>query len=191
MHAGKDGDNNTDRQPAASTWARFRAASPGAMLVVVLAGTLVWAVWNESFSATVLAQGVCLSALALLVTNRYLLKAPYQQVFRISPFTLARYVVVLVVAIFESGIHAIAITLTGRLNVGVIDLPTAIRNPFHGVLVANAITLTPGTVTIDYHDGSFKVIWIECLTADPEAAGELIKGRFERVFLPAARGGAA
>lgn len=144
----------------------------------------MWLAWNESLAPGILAQGVLVSFFALFITNRFLLKAPYQRIFRLHPFTLIRYVAVLVIAIFQSGIHAMALTLTGRMDVRVIDLPTRLRNPFHGVLVANAITLTPGTVTVDHTEGRFKVIWIECLTTDPEEAGEIIKGRFERVFMP-------
>ncbi len=161
--------------------------APAEFAVCVLVGTLLWAAWNESLAPGMLVQGALVSFSALVITNRFLLKAPYQQVFRLHPFTLFRYVAVLVLAIFQSGIHAMAVTLTGRMDVRVIDLPTRLRNPFHGVLVANAITLTPGTVTVDHTEGRFKVIWIECLTTDPEVAGELIKGRFERVFMPRER----
>ena len=150
--------------------------------MVLLCGTLIWAVWNESWELMTLIQGLAASAMALLTTNRYLLRARYQEVFRISPSTLLRYLAVLIIAIFQSGLHAMYLTIRGRIDVRVMDLPTRITNPFHGVLVANAITLTPGTVTIDHHPGTFKVIWIECLSNDPELAGELIKGRFERVF---------
>lgn len=158
------------------------ASSAGGFLVMVVICTVMWAVWNESFTLTMLSQGLILSVLALIITNRYLLKARYQDVFRISPLVLLRYVLVLLVAIFQSGFHAMRLTITGRIDVRVLDLPTDISNPFHGVLVANAITLTPGTVTIDHHAGTFKVICIENPADDPVRAGEIIKGRFERVF---------
>jgi multicomponent Na+:H+ antiporter subunit E len=142
----------------------------------------VWAVWNESYTTGTFIEGSILSFLALTITNRYLLKARYQNLFRLNPLTFLRYIGVLIVEIFRSGVHAMYVTITGRIDVGVVDLPTDITNPFHGVLVANAITLTPGTVTIDHSHGNFKVIWIECLTSDPNEAAEMIKGKFERVF---------
>ncbi len=157
------------------------AGMAGFVMMVIL-GALMWAIWNESFALAVLAQGLVLSALSLLITNHFLLKARYQEVFRLSPLVVLRYVLVLVVAIFQSGFHAMYLTVTGRIDVRVLDLRTSITNPFHGVLVANAITLTPGTVTIDHQPGSFKVICIENPDDDPERAGEIIKGRFERVF---------
>lgn len=145
--------------------------------------TLVWCIWSESFSPATLAAGFSLSIIALMVTNRALLNHTYQKRYRLSPVILVRYVLVLIFEIFRSGVHAIYITLTDRINVGVVDLPTEITDPLTGVMVASAITLTPGTVTIDYSPGKFKVVWIDCSTTDPEEAAEAIKGNFERVLM--------
>lgn len=144
--------------------------------------TVVWGVWNESFSVRSLLEGAILSVLVLAVTGRFLLRKRYHDLYHISPFVFLRYVGVLLVEIFRSGVHAIYVTITDRINVGVVDLPTEVRDPLVGVLVANAITLTPGTVTIDYDCERFKVIWIDCVTTDPLEAGDMIKGSFERVF---------
>ncbi len=143
---------------------------------------LVWAVWSESFAPRTLIEGLLLSALALWVTNRFLLRGRYQERFHLPPLVLLRYLGVLLTEIFRAGVHAMAVTLRGRIELGVIDLPTRLTDPLHKVLVANAVTLTPGTVTLDVGDGFFKVLWIDCRTADPEEAAESIKGRFERVF---------
>lgn len=155
----------------------------GSFLIAVAALALVWGVWNESFAYRTIVEGILLGALVLVLTNRFLLRDSYEIRYHIHPLTALRYVGVLVIEIFRSGVHAIFITLTDRINVGVVDLPTSITDPVVGVLVANAITLTPGTVTIDYDTRRFKVIWIDCVTADPEEAGEMIKGSFERVFV--------
>ena len=150
--------------------------------VAVVLCTAVWAVWNESYTVRTFIEGAVLSVLVLFITNRYLLNATYHTVFKLDPLTVLRYVGVLITEIFRSGVHAIYVTLAGRIDVGVVELPTTITNPFHGVLIANAITLTPGTVTIHHGEGIFRVVWIECLTDDADEAGEMIKGRFERVF---------
>lgn len=151
-------------------------------LVAVGFCTLVWAVWNESCTLRTLFQGAVFSWLALFITNRYLLRDQYQGLFRMNPLRALLYIGVLLQEIYRSGVHAMHLTIKGKIDVGVVNLPTAIENPFYAVLVANAITLTPGTVTIDFRPGSFKVIWIECTTSDPEQAAEMIKGRFERVI---------
>lgn len=162
---------------------RTRLKRAAEFCILVLAGTLVYLVWNESLVWYRWVQGVVVSTLAFGITNRFLLKHPYQQIFAISPFRLLRYCAVLFVAIFRSGFHAIWITLRGRIDVGVVDIPTAIENPFHAALVASAITLTPGTVTVDYRPGSFKVIWIEKTASHPVEAGRQIKDEFEALFV--------
>ncbi|TVR68818.1 MAG: hypothetical protein EA427_09660 [Spirochaetaceae bacterium] len=150
--------------------------------LAVLVLTFVWAVWNESYSTKTIIEGVVLGNLVLIVTNRYLLRGAWHRQYAVSPVTLLRYVGVLVVEIFRSGVHAIYVTVTDRINVGIVDLPTEVSDPLVGVLVANAITLTPGTVTIDYDRKRYKVVWIDCSTDDPLQAAEMIKGSFERVF---------
>ena len=84
--------------------------------------------------------------------------------------------------IYKAGFQAIRLTLTNRLSLGIVEIATSRRSDLHGTFIANAITLTPGTVTIDYNDGTLKVVWMDCHTDDPEVAGEIIKGNFERVF---------
>ncbi len=153
-------------------------------LPIIAVLVLVWCIWSESFSLQRIIEGTVLGTLALILTNRMFLRRSYERQYRISVITLIRYVLVLIVEIFRSGLHAIYITVTDRINVGVVDLPTKIHDPMLGTLVATAITLTPGTVTIDYSPGRFKVVWIECSTTDAEEAGEMIKGSFERVLLP-------
>ena len=155
----------------------------GEFLSSVIVLTVVWCIWNESFAGRTVTEGAIFSAVAVFVTNRWLLKGSYFRQYAIGPFTVLRYLLVVVVAIFRSGFDAIRVTLTGRLNVGIVDIPTEITDPFRAVLVANAITLTPGTVTIEHSPGSFKVVWIDCVTHDPEEAGEMIKGNFESTFL--------
>ena len=47
--------------------------------------------------------------------------------------------------------------------------------------LANCITLTPGTLTIDVAEGGvFYIHWINVATEDDEAAAREILGRFER-----------
>jgi multicomponent Na+:H+ antiporter subunit E len=164
-----------------------KASYTRSLMFTLLTGALFWCVWNDSFSLLSWALGTVLTVLAIWITNRLLLKAPYQELFHISIVALIKYIAVLIVAIFESGFHAIFITLSGRIDVNIVDLQTDIENPFHGVMVANAITLTPGTVTVEHQKGLFKVLWIESPTKDPTLAAEMIKGRFERALLSTPR----
>lgn len=128
------------------------------------------------------AIGLVFGEISLLVTNGLILRGTYERTYRIRLIFAVRYLVVLVVEVFKAGISAIALTVSGRLDPGIVEIHTDGQDPLRGVLIANAITLTPGTVTVDYDRGKLTVIWINCTTSDPELAGEIIKGSFERAL---------
>lgn len=63
---------------------------------------------------------------------------------------------------------------------GIVRARTALRSASAQTLLANSITLTPGTLSVDVcEDGSFYVHWINVKTVDEDEAGKQILGRFE------------
>ncbi|MBC7189819.1 Na+/H+ antiporter subunit E, partial [Candidatus Aerophobetes bacterium] len=47
------------------------------------------------------------------------------------------------------------------------------------VILANSITLTPGTLTLDLKEDHLVVHWLKAKTTHSHYAGRLIKGHFE------------
>jgi len=63
---------------------------------------------------------------------------------------------------------------------GIVKAATKLRSASARTLLANSITLTPGTLTIDtMEDGTFYVHWINVSTVEEEEATARILGRFE------------
>ncbi|HSV93517.1 MAG TPA: Na+/H+ antiporter subunit E, partial [Desulfobacterales bacterium] len=50
------------------------------------------------------------------------------------------------------------------------------------VTLANAITITPGTVTLGLDDDHLVVHWLQARTTHSRRAGELVKGPFEALL---------
>ncbi len=76
-----------------------------------------------------------------------------------------------------------------RLSPGVIRVPGdgRIRSEYGLAMVANSITLTPGTITMDVAEDDqgnpvYYVQWIDVAETDRGKAGEIIKGRMERAI---------
>ena len=72
-----------------------------------------------------------------------------------------------------------------KVNPGIVKVPSDLTSDYGQAALANAITLTPGTITLDIaedRDGKawYYIHWIDVQTADPAEAGEAIKGRLER-----------
>ena len=66
------------------------------------------------------------------------------------------------------------------INPGIVKVKTRLRTPEGRTTLANSITLTPGTMTVDVTDDGFLYIhWINVTTTDIEEATRKIIGRFE------------
>ncbi len=66
------------------------------------------------------------------------------------------------------------------INPGIIRVKTKLTEDMDKLWLANAITLTPGTMTLDIKDDNLFIHWIDVKETDREKAGEMIKGAFEK-----------
>ncbi len=148
--------------------------------------TIVWCIFHEEFSWVNLLFGLLVAVFTLYFTNAFVLKEDYSSRYAIRPLMLLWYLLVLIWKIYDAGFHAMAKILTGGVNVNIVEVNTVLDNPFYIALLANSITLTPGTVTMETDDQRLKVIWIDAHTRDPEIAGKEIKGGFEDMLIKAA-----
>jgi multicomponent Na+:H+ antiporter subunit E len=66
---------------------------------------------------------------------------------------------------------------------GIVKVKTTLKNPAGRTMLANSITLTPGTLTVDIDDDDYLYIhWINVQSDDIEEATRHIVARFERVL---------
>ena len=65
---------------------------------------------------------------------------------------------------------------------GIVRVKTSLTNEFAKTILANSITLTPGTLTVEVNGDDFYVHWINVASDNPEVQREMILGRFERML---------
>ncbi|MFO7793241.1 MAG: Na+/H+ antiporter subunit E [Candidatus Saliniplasma sp.] len=99
-------------------------------------------------------------------------------------FQVPQYVFIMVFHLIESNMKVAKHALFMDINPGIIRIDTDLRSDTGVTLLANSITLTPGTLTIDTKkrlDKTFLYIhWIDMKTMNIEKAGNEIKGDVER-----------
>ena len=66
------------------------------------------------------------------------------------------------------------------INPGIVRVPTQLTTPYQRLILANSITLTPGTITLEMEPEAVYIHWLAVEDATPEQAGEIIKGEMER-----------
>jgi multicomponent Na+:H+ antiporter subunit E len=70
------------------------------------------------------------------------------------------------------------------INPGIVKVKTSLKSDTGLTFLANSITLTPGTlsVDVDQEEGFLYVHWIDVKDKDIEKATKLIIGRFEPIL---------
>jgi multicomponent Na+:H+ antiporter subunit E len=63
---------------------------------------------------------------------------------------------------------------------GIIIIRTELKQDLAKMILANSITLTPGTFVLDIDDDKLLIHWINVKTEDPDEATRMIGARFEK-----------
>lgn len=63
---------------------------------------------------------------------------------------------------------------------GIVKVKTSLKSEIAKTFLANSITLTPGTLTVDCIDNHLYVHWINIISEDPETETRIIVAKFER-----------
>ncbi|BBE72081.1 Na+/H+ antiporter subunit E [Oharaeibacter diazotrophicus] len=152
---------------------------------LALAFTVAWAMVSGSFAVPNLLFGALLAAAAL-----YLIRdARGSDRLRIRPLPLLALTGVFLVELLKSGLKVAATVLRRDMGLqpGIVAYPLAVTRDFEITLLANLITLTPGTLSVDVSDDR-RLLYVHCIdAADPAAVVADIRNAFERRIMEAFR----
>ena len=110
---------------------------------------------------------------------------------RLTPRAIAAavtYLFVFLTELIKSNIDVAFRVLSPALPIkpGIVRITTGLKSPLGRTLLANSITLTPGTITVEADGADFYIHWIQVADQDVEGATRKIASKFEKyleVFL--------
>lgn len=137
----------------------------GALLTIVM--TLLWAALTGSFAGPNLLLGavLALAALALLGIGGV---RPLRRVW-LTLMLIAVFFYELMVSAITVAKIVLMPNLKARLRPAIVAVPLSVKSDLEIALLANMITLTPGTLTIDVSDDN-SVLYVHVLMLDDRAA---------------------
>ncbi|MFT5548784.1 MAG: multicomponent Na+:H+ antiporter subunit E [Candidatus Azotimanducaceae bacterium] len=144
------------------------------VLLVLLAAT--WMLWSGFFKPLLLSLGVFSCLLTYVVVKR--MGYFNDQYFALHfSFRLFSYWLWLGREIIRSSVDVARIVLSPSLPISprVVEIKVTAQHPVDQVILANSITLTPGTLALDLHNGIIKV---HALTE--AGARDLVSGEMDR-----------
>jgi len=143
---------------------------------------LIWMGLTMSLSTQELTTGFVVSfIIALLYVKNY----ESSDKFSFHPITYIIYLVVFLKNLVLSNWDVAKRVIDPKLpiNPGIVEIKTNLKEDYKKLILANSITLTPGTITMDVKDDSMFIHWIDVTTTDITKASEEIAGDFEKVLL--------
>jgi multicomponent Na+:H+ antiporter subunit E len=138
---------------------------------------LFWIILCEQFNAEVLVIGI---VVAVLVTylNRDFLPTGSLRIRKLPLYAL--YLLLLLKEIILANISVARIVLSPKINISpcIVILNTHLKSSLLRAILANSITLTPGTLTLQLKDNE---LVIHCLMK--EFIPDLVDSKFEKLLL--------
>ena len=143
-----------------------------------------WLILSGKFELKYLSFGVASAALVTFITQDLLEPEARQRKKKASStasllkpgWRLFSYFVWLVYSIVEANLQVAYLVLHPKLPIepGLLRFRTRLRSKVGHILLANSITLTPGTITVDLTEGTY---WVHALV--PQAAGSLLEAKMQ------------
>ncbi|MEA3266466.1 MAG: Na+/H+ antiporter subunit E [Candidatus Fermentibacteria bacterium] len=124
-------------------------------------------------------------ATALLIIFLFHSKLAVLGDVKLNPRSLVYMVIYLFVFMWEllkSNIDVARRVISPKLpiNPGIVKVKTRLKSPLGRAFLANSITLTPGTLTVEMKDEYFYIHWIDVTSENIEGATESIVSNFEK-----------
>jgi multicomponent Na+:H+ antiporter subunit E len=144
-----------------------------ASLVFLMA---VWLGWSGLFEPLLLVLGLVSCSIVILLSARMRAFQEESYWFRVVP-RIPGFWLWLIREVVKSNIQVAAIILSPRpaISPTLVTIRALPPDPLGQATLGNCITLTPGTVTLDDHEGE---LLVHCLTQGN--ASELIEGEMNR-----------
>ncbi len=135
-----------------------------------------WILLSQKFDAIHLTLGVVCCWIVLQLNNFLQAnKGKNNERSRFKIFEFLKYIPWLIIRIILANIHVAYIVLHPKLPIkpGIVKFKTKLRNKFALVTLANSITLTPGTITIDIAPGEVIVHALDKSSTNDLSSGKL------------------
>lgn len=153
------------------------------LLLGLLGIFAVWLLLTASLALPELVAGLLVASLVTLLSSSHLHLLDGVRLGPALPWHLLRFLVTFFAALVQANVDMARRVLSPRLPIcpGMVEVRTQLESPLGRLLLANAITLTPGTLSVDIHGDTILVHWVDISPGtDIDRATSAIVHRFER-----------
>lgn len=154
-------------------------------IVVFILSLLVWILITMVFSIPSLVAGIIIALITAIFAGEMLIVTERKFHLRRVWYTL-EYLVKFMWELIKANFHVAYIVIHPLLPIkpGIVKVRTKLKRDSALTMLANSITLTPGTLTvdIDVDNQILYVHWIDVKCTDIDETTEEVGGRFEKLL---------
>lgn len=154
---------------------------------LIITGQIVALVKGEPSGQILIAGAIVCIGVALFSAKFFIHKNPLHLWNPVKLVWLAAYCFgVFMCELFKANVDVAKRALSRKIEVnpGIVKVPVKLESEYGRSMLANSITLTPGTITMDTVEEKgrlyYYIHWIDVASTNPEEAGEAIKGKLEK-----------
>ena len=130
---------------------------------------LIWIIFNGQFTLEIAAFGLVIAGAIYWFICRFMDYSPRKDLILCKRFfLLLHYVFILIKEILKANVAVFKIVYSAKYHFepAVVHFTTNLNSTFARVLLANSITLTPGTITVSLIDNEYVVHCLDKELAD-------------------------
>lgn len=145
-------------------------------------GLVFWLLLTFKLTVANLIVGAVASLLCTLIFARYYFTGVVKFIQPQRWFWFLVYLVRFIFSCIKANLDVAYRVLHPKMPIrpGIVKVKTSLKSDFAKTLLANSITMTPGTLTVDIIDDYFYIHWIYIRSEDPEVYTKMIMGAFEK-----------
>jgi len=146
---------------------------------------VVWLAFTSTLAIEEVITGIVVSLIVALFSYKFFTTTGLG-IFSLKKIMyMIQYFFVFIVALVKANFHVAKIVLSPKLpiNPGIVEFESKLKSDFAKMILANSITLTPGTFTVDIVENRFYIHWLEVSATDEETVYKEIAESFEKILL--------
>ncbi len=150
-------------------------------IALFIAGLIIWLLLSWTLNYQEIIIGAVIALISAGMFGGYLPLEAKKLLNPVRWFWLLVYIPVFIWQCLKANVDVALRVLSPGLNLkpGIVKIKTSLKTEIARVFLANSITMTPGTLTVEIQDDTLYIHWIELRSTDPEEMAKMIKGPFE------------
>jgi len=145
---------------------------------------LFWLAYTSSLAINEIITGLIVSLIVAFFTYESFTRVSTENNIVKRIFSFLKYLPIFIIEMIKANIDVAKRVINPSLPIkpGIVAIKTDLKSDQAKMLLANSITLTPGTLTVDIIDDTLYVHWIDVESEKPQLQKNIIASKFENLI---------